>query len=321
MLHLRLIVPADLRDAVDAIVADPESGISNVVVLPGAAVSPAGDVIICDVDRAQASGVLERLHAIGLDETGSITAEQVDLAMSRRDRRNAVAVFGGQDDAVVWQEVESRTDDEVRLSATFLAFMSVATMIAAVGVVIDQPILIVGAMVVGPDFGPLAAIAVGIVRRRPQVVWRSTGTLLSGFAFAILVTIGFVFLLRLLGVFPPDPFAEEHPLTEFIWQPDALSYVVAFLAGIAGVLSLTSAKSGALIGVLISVTTVPAAGAIALAVASAEWAQVGTSSLQLVINLTSIIIGGVLTLAIQLAAERVAADRRRRVRVDVTSGS
>jgi hypothetical protein len=50
----------------------------------------------------------------------------------------------------------------------------------------------------------------------------------------------------------------ERPLTSFIWNPDALSWIVGFLAGIAGMLALTSAKSGALVGVLISVTTIPA---------------------------------------------------------------
>ena len=145
--------------------------------------------------------------------------ETVDLSLGRTKRRDALTAFGGDDDAVVWEEVEARTDEEVRLSATFLAFMTVATMIASVGVVTDQPILIVGAMVVGPEFGPLAAIAVGIVRRRPRVAARSAATLLIGFSFAILLTIGFVSALELAGVFPGDALAQEHPLTEFIRQP------------------------------------------------------------------------------------------------------
>jgi hypothetical protein len=44
--------------------------------------------------------------------------------------------------------------------------MIVATMIAGIGVMLDQPILIVGAMVVGPEFGPLVALCIGIVTRR-----------------------------------------------------------------------------------------------------------------------------------------------------------
>ncbi len=47
---------------------------------------------------------------------------------------------------------------------SFPIFMIAAMQIAAVGIVLDQPILIVGAMVVGPEFGPLAAICVGAGR-------------------------------------------------------------------------------------------------------------------------------------------------------------
>jgi uncharacterized membrane protein len=57
--------------------------------------------------------------------------------------------------------------EETRLSITYLCFMIVATMIAGIGVMLDQPILIVGAMV-GPEFGPLVALCIGIVTRRRQ---------------------------------------------------------------------------------------------------------------------------------------------------------
>ncbi|MGH3703337.1 MAG: DUF389 domain-containing protein [Agromyces sp.] len=312
MLHLRMIVPPLLRADVDGVLRAEDSPVSNLIALPGAGIDPAGDVLLCDVDRDAASGLLAQLHGIGLDQQGSIAIESVDLELGRRRRRSAAAVFGNDDDAVVWEEVEARTDDEVRLSATFLVFMTVATLIAAVGVVTDQPILIVGAMVVGPDFGPLAAIAVGIVRRRPRVVRRSGATLLIGYTGAIAVTIVFALLLLAVGVFPPDPLAESHPLTQFIWEPGPLSYVVGFLAGIAGVLSLTSAKSGALIGVLISVTTIPAAGAIAVGIAAGEWGPAGSAAVQLAVNLVAIVTGGVLTLSVQLMVQRRAYRRRQR---------
>ena len=76
-------------------------------------------------------------------------------------------------------------------------------------------------------------------------------------------------LARVAGVVEPAMLDTEHPLTSFISRPDAFSFIVAFLAGIAGILSLTAAKSGALIGVLISVTTVPAAGSTAVALEAA----------------------------------------------------
>ena len=49
--------------------------------------------------------------------------------------------------------------------------MITAMQIAAVGIVLDKPILIVGAMVVGPEFGPLAGLCVAMVRRQPDI-WR-----------------------------------------------------------------------------------------------------------------------------------------------------
>ena len=51
--------------------------------------------------------------------------------------------------------------------------------------------------------------------------------------------------------------------------------LVALLAGAAGALSLSTAKSGALVGVLISVTTIPAAANVGVASAYGDWDEVG----------------------------------------------
>ena len=89
----------------------------------------------------------------------------------------------------------------------------------------------------------------------------------------------------------------------FISQPDALSWIVGFLAGVAGILALTSAKSGAFVGLLISVTTVPAAPNVAVAVAHWVPSEAVGSSIQLLINLASIVLAGVLTLVVQRARQ------------------
>ena len=80
--------------------------------------------------------------------------------------------------------------------------------------------------------------------------------------------------------------------------------IVALLAGTAGVLSLSTAKSGALIGVLISVTTIPAAANVGVAAAYADWNEVGGALAQLLINLGAIIVAGVGTLSFQRGALR-----------------
>jgi len=154
-------------------------------------------------------------------------------------------------------------------------------------------------MAVGPEFGPLAGISTALVRKAPQLVWRSLWALLAGFAAAMVLTVGFSWLLDTLGLFEKSMVEAPRPNTAFIWKPDWMSFVVAFLAGIAGTLSLTSAKSGALIGVAISVTTVPAAANAAVAFSYRDYSQTWGSTWQLLANLGGIVLAGTLTLLAQ----------------------
>ena len=297
-MHLRVISPSETTEEVlSYLVAEP--AVANLVVHRGAAVDPAGDVVIADVARESANEVLRELKAMGLDRNGSIALDAVGVALSSRGSEAEKAAPGAGDDAVVWEEIEQRTGEESRLSVTFLLFLSIATVIAGIGVLLDQPILIVGAMVVGPEFGPLAALSVGVIRRRPRVIGRSLLALTVGFAVAIVVTVLSTLALNAGGLVTREMLLGARPLTDFIWRPDALSWVIAFLAGIAGILSLTTAKSGALIGVLISVTTVPAAGNVAVAIAYGVPDEAWGSALQLGINLGAIATAGILTLAVQ----------------------
>ena len=152
-------------------------------------------------------------------------------------------------------------------------------------------------MVVGPEFGPLAGFCVAVVQRRLPLARRSLVALAVGFPVAIAATAVGTLLLRAADRGPDE--LGSHPATLFISHPDTFSIIVAILAGVAGMLSLSTAKSGALIGVLISVTTIPAAANVGVAAAYADWDEVGGAAAQLGLNLTCIIIAGIATLALQ----------------------
>jgi uncharacterized hydrophobic protein (TIGR00271 family) len=303
VLHLRLIVPSERSDDVTRCLAE-SVGATNIVRLAGAALEPPGDLVQCDVAREAASDLLHELRELGIHHGGSIAVEQVDVSLSDAAARAEERAPGFGSDAVVWEEVEARTMEESSLSVTYLAFMCVATMIAGFGVLLDQPILIIGAMVVGPEFGPLAGLCVALAQRRSTKAKRSLVALLIGFPVGIVATIVLTWTLTAVGLLDRSMLTSSRPLTEFIFHPDALSFVVAFLAGIAGILSLTSAKSGALVGVLISVTTVPAAANAAVATAYGVWHEATGSLLQLALNLGGIVSAGVLTLLLQQAIWR-----------------
>lgn len=258
VLHLRVVCPpATTSAALGVLRAD--AGVTNVVRHAGACLVPPGDLLEADVAREAVDAVVDGLQTLGLEETGSIVLETVDTALGRGIAEAEVAAPGEGDDALIWEQVEKAADGGATNSAAYYAFLVLATLIAAVGLLTDSQVLIVGAMVLGPEFGPLAALAVAVVRRRRGLVAGPLRALGLGFPLAVVVTATAVFLLDVAGLVPQEFLDGRRPLTSFVASPDAFSVIVAVLAGIAGTLSLTSAKSGPLVGVFISVTTVPAA--------------------------------------------------------------
>ncbi len=298
MVHLRIVAPPGAaRHALELLCAS--ESVSNVVHLPGAASKPVGDVVLADVAREDASVIVQDLRELDIPAIGSIAISSIETQISDASQRAERHAAGLPSDAVVWEDVDSRSEELTELSGTFLAFMVLAMLIAAIGLLLDQPILIVGAMVVGPEFGPLAGICVGLVQRQRELTRKSVVALAVGFPAGIVAAFLFTLLLNASGQVSGQFTPGDHPLTRFISQPDELSFVVAFIAGIAGVLSLTSAKSGALIGVLISVTTIPAAANVGVAASYGEWSEAGGALGQLLLNLSGIVIAGTLTLYIQ----------------------
>lgn len=298
MLHLRLITPSDKTDDVVRLI-EKTVGTTHLAVLPGAARNPAGDLVLCDVAREAGDELLTNLQELGIEESGSIAVENIDLSLSKRADKAEAEAPGEGADAVLWEHLADATHEESTLSVTYLAFITLATMIAACGVVLDNAILIVGAMAVGPEFGPLAGICTAMVQRAPRLALRSLIALLVGFAVAMAATVGFSYFMDAVGLFTETKLEADRPNTGFIYAPDWFSFVVAVLAGAAGTLSLTSAKSGALVGVAISVTTVPAAANAAVALIYGDSKQTWLSTGQLLLNLLGIILAGTLTLLAQ----------------------
>ena len=298
MIHLRIIAPHESAcRALELLEASPS--VSSVAVFEGAARKPDGDVILADVAREDASVLIDDLRELDIPRTGSITIDPVDTILSDAAEAAEEHAPGLPSDAVVWEDVEHRSEELTELSFTFVAFMVLAMLLSAVGILLDQPILIVGAMVVGPEFGPLAGLSVALVERRGELVRRSLSALVVGFPVGIVLTLLVTLIFDGVDLVPDTFDPKDHRFTGFISDPDFFSFFVAYIAGTAGILALTSAKSGALIGVLISVTTIPAAANIAVASALGAWDEAGGAAAQLGLNLTAIVLAGVVTLYIQ----------------------
>jgi uncharacterized hydrophobic protein (TIGR00271 family) len=331
--HIRLASPPDLTEHLVEVLAA-ESGVSHVVVLPGSArrlgrdtvqsttgpyntglsgpglssTGPYGagspdpgpfDAVQFDVPRRSANAVLGHLRAIRDDGGSSIAIVNIDATIGEEPDAAAKFGFVQRDAAPVWDVVEARIRSQAIYAPSFFLLLAIAGVIGAVGILISSQITIVGAMVVGPEYNAIMGIALGLDKRDRPAVLRGTFALISGFAAAIILTLAFGLAIRWSGATPGDFSAGVHPVADFISSPDVFSVVVAVLAGIVGVVSLTEARASALIGVFISITTIPAAANIGLSVAYSSWAGARGSAYQLLLNVTVLVVVGALVLRLQ----------------------
>lgn len=287
IVQLRICVPVELSGTVVEKCSG-QLGVAEVALHPAGSVMPPGDVVLVLLARESVERLVEELQALGVPERGSISVTTPDLVLSARADQAEAAAPGEGADAVIWDEVSTRTGEDSRLTWNFLAFLVLATQLAGIGIVTDSPIAIVGAMAVGPEFGPLAALAVALVRREGRLGRGAAVALGVGFPVAMLTAALAAWLSVPLGLFPADVL-ERGSAVEFIYHPGPYSLIVAVLAGVAGMLSVISRRSAALIGVFISVTTVPAAGYVAVALVLGEYEKAAGSALQLFLNLAGIV--------------------------------
>jgi uncharacterized hydrophobic protein (TIGR00271 family) len=296
--HLRVATTGAVTERVVALLAA-EPGVSNLVVLPGAARRPAGDAVQCDVRSSAANSVLTRLKAACDGSEGPIAIEVVDAVIGERPQRATRFGIVQRDIAPVWDVVDAKIRYEAVYAPSFYTLLSIAGLIGAVAILINSQILIVGAMVVGPEYSAIMGVALGIDRRDRRLVTSGLLALTAGFLAAIILTLLFGLVIRGVGE-TPRAFSEGvRPVAALISSPDVFSVVVAVLAGIVGVVSLTESRAGALIGVFISVTTIPAAANLGLSVAYGDWAKAEGSIYQLLLNVVVLIVVGALVMRLQ----------------------
>jgi uncharacterized hydrophobic protein (TIGR00271 family) len=292
MLRVRVVSPADLTDAaLERLTA--AAGVRNLVVLREAAHRPEGDAVHFDLSDGAANPVFRELRALGLARQGSISVERVDATLTTRtgDAANETGALR-RETAPVWEMVEAIIRGGAVYAPSFYGLLVIAGLIGAVGILTNSQILIVGAMVVGPEYNAIIAVALGLSTRDRPPVRDGLLALLWGFLAAIAMTFLFGLAVRWSGSTPSQFLEGVRPVADLINTPNEFSVIVAVLAGLVGVVSLTEARANALIGVFISVTTIPAAASVGVSVAYGSWSEAWGSLEQLLLNVVLLIAVG-----------------------------
>jgi uncharacterized hydrophobic protein (TIGR00271 family) len=283
VIHVRVVSPPELTvELIPALQSD--GGVVNLTVLPASVQNPDGDAIQFDVVQGRANDILDRLRSFDLVERGSISVEPLGAFMSSTADRARLGRPRFDEFSPVWVEVESRIRSDARFPPSWYLLLVIAGLIAAVGLLTNSEILIVGAMVVGPEYGAIVALAFGTNRRDWPLVSRSSIALALGFGLAVVGALLLSLIIRAAGLEPRAFSVGIRPVSDLIQTPDWFSVIVAVLAGAVGVISMTEARAATLIGVFISVTTIPAAADIGVSVAFGSYGEARGSAEQLLLN-------------------------------------
>ena len=309
MIHLRVVSPPETTDAlVPALRSEP--AVMNLTVLRSAVSNPDGDAVQFDVLQGAADEVIERLRHLGVEQRGSIVLENIDASVSALADSVSARRTRFQQFRPVWAEVEAR----IRLGGSYppswFGLLIIAGLIGAVGILTNSEILIVGAIVVGPEYGAILSLAFGVNRHDRTRVWHAAAALVIGFTLAVAGALLLSLLIRWTGLEPKAYALGIRPVSSLIDTPNWFTFIVALLAGVVGVLSITEYRSSTLIGVFISVTTIPAASDIGVSLAFGSGSEAWGSTLQLLLNVTVLTAVAIAGLPAQRAVWRRATHRR-----------
>jgi uncharacterized hydrophobic protein (TIGR00271 family) len=268
---------------------DQTDGVSHVACID--ATRPGHALVSARVRPRSVDALLDTLHDLGVADR--------DVTLARTEVVGALSQ-GRAERTMVWADVMGTAWVNARPLARYLAFMVVAGVIASYGVVDNNGILIVGAMAVSPDLLPITAIAVGIVGRQAHLASRALLTLALGLAAAGLAAAASTFIQDHMGFIPSSYSIQATGVLTGLTTISNETVVVAFVAGVAGMLALeTRASSG--VGVAISVTTIPAVGYFGVAVGLGELDKAFGALGVLGVNVLMMVIGAVGTLLLQRA--------------------
>ena len=294
MLQLRVYgaseAMAAVADRIDAL-----AGAHHVSLIEGA--RGRSTLVTADLRSDAADRALSSLQELGVPSE--------DVALVRLDTIGLPTESSAL--VLVWADVLGQASARAQAPFRYLVLMAVAGVIAAFGVMNGSSILIVGAMAISPDLLPITAACTGLVLRRPSLVVRGLGTLLVGLSVTCVLASAVTVFLRAFELLPAGFNLGDVPAGQT--EINATTVIVAFAAGVAGMLAVET-RAGAAVGVAISVTTIPAAAYLGVAAGIGELATSWSALGVLATNIAMMLVGGSLVLAVQ----RLASTERRAVR-------
>ena len=188
------------------------------------------------------------------------------------------------------EELYADIEKTVKISWVFFAMVFFSSIVASVGILRNNIVFIIGAMVIAPLLGPNVALSLATTLGDIELSRRAIRAIGLGILMALVSSMAIGMILEVNPEIPELKTRTEVSLGDI---------VLALAAGSAAALSFTSDLFSALIGVMVAVALLPPLVTFGLLTASGQW-ELALGSLYLfLINLICVNLAGVVTFLIQ----------------------
>lgn len=292
---VQLALPRDLEDVItsalesqdiDYVATETKSHDRYAVELTFALPTHAVEEVLDDLRHA---GLNENAQTVIIDAE-TIISDEFDALVESFEQAEKSEV------RIARQELSTSATELTPTTPVYVVMTLISALVATAGLLLNSPAVVVGSMVIAPLIGPALSASVGTVINDDDLFHSGFTHQVIGVAVAIVGAALFAALLRFSLLVPPGREVFAIPEVAERLRPNMLSLFIALGAGVAGMLSLITGISTAIVGVMIAAALIPPAAAAGVAFAWGEPILAVGATVLVLVNLVSINLSGLVTL-------------------------
>ncbi|AGB38653.1 TIGR00341 family protein [Natronococcus occultus] len=295
MRHIQVTVPVGKREAVLEVLD--EEGIEYVVTKENSN-REYDSVVSFPMPTNAVESILDSLQDVGIEHESYTVVTDAETVISRdfNELQQEYRTESVKDEEISRQELMTRAEELTPTFSVFFAMTLISAIVATVGLLLDSPAVVVGSMVIAPLIGPALSASIGTVVNDRDLFFRGLRFQFTGVFGGIAIAAIVAWLFQSMFLVPPG--AEITQIDEIAERiaPELLLLPVAIGAGAAGILSLATGFSVAIVGVMIAAALVPPMAAAGIALAWGLPAAALGSTVLVLVNLLGVNLAGLVTL-------------------------
>ena len=214
----------------------------------------------------------------------------VEIKSTQTDPPSSESRETESDNPIDRKEIYQQISQSIRLDSTEVALVILATAIAAIGLVQNSQVVIIGAMVIAPLLKPNMALGVATTFGDLSLAMRTIKIGLIEISISLLLSI-------LFGIFVPVNL--EMNEIAIRTSVNFADIILAFASGVAGAISLTVGEQKAVVGVMVSVALLPPLVVLGMLIGSMLWSSAIETAVLVSTNIVCLNLAAIATFWVQ----------------------